>query len=103
MIFIETSLFTKLLPDYLSKEGYRAFQKYLMENPEAGDVIRGGGGVRKVRWAMAGRGKSGGARIIYFWKVSKSEIWFLTIYSKSEKDSIPSHILRKIAEEIKNV
>ncbi len=52
---------------------------------------------------MRGKGKRGGARVIYFWKASEGEIWLLTIYGKSERDTIPGHILKQIAEEIKNV
>ena len=102
MIFIETTLFTKLLPRYLSDDEYGLFQWYLLLNPETGDLVRGSGGVRKVRWAPGGRGKRGGIRIMYFWKKSENEIWLLTLYAKSEKATIPSHILKKIAEEIKN-
>ncbi len=103
MVFIETSLFTKLINDYLSDEEYSGLQVYLVEHPDAGNIIRGSGGVRKIRWAAKGKGKSGGIRVIYFWKKSDSEIWMLTAYSKNEKDSIPGHLLKKIAEEIKNV
>ncbi len=103
MVFIETSLFTKLINDYLSDEEYSGLQVYLVEQPDAGNVIRGSGGVRKIRWAAKGKGKSGGIRVIYFWKKNDSEIWMLTAYSKNEKDSIPGHLLKKIAEEIKNV
>ena len=102
MIFIETSIFTKLLPKYLTDDEYRLFQWYLLLNPEAGDLIRGSGGVRKVRWAPKGKGKRGGLRIIYYWKKSDMEIWLLTQYSKSEKGLISGHILKKIAEEIEN-
>jgi hypothetical protein len=102
MEFIETSIFTKLIPKYLTDDEYRLFQWYLIRNPEVGDIVRGSGGVRKVRWAPEGKGKSGGVRIMYYWKKSDDEIWLLTIYSKSEKDTIPSHILKKISEEIEN-
>jgi mRNA-degrading endonuclease RelE of RelBE toxin-antitoxin system len=102
MIFIETTIFTKLLPKYLSDNEYRAFQWYLLLNPEAGDLIRKSGGVRKVRWAPKGKGKRGGVRIMYYWKKSDNEIWLLTLYSKGEKATIPGHILKKIAEEIEN-
>lgn len=102
MIFIETSLFTKLLPDYLGEEDYRGLQNHLLQQPESGDVVRGSGGVRKVRWASEGRGKSGGVRVIYYWKKSDSEMWMLTIYSKSEKATIPGHQLKKIEEAIEN-
>ena len=102
MIFIETSLFTKSLPRYLSDDEYHALQLYLMENPDIGNIVRGSGGVRKVRWSLQGRGKRGGIRIIYFWKTRADEIWMLTLYAKNEKDSIPSHILKQIAQEIEN-
>jgi len=74
MIFIETSFFTKLLPNYLGEEDYRGLQNYLLQHPESGDVVRGSGGVRKVRWAADGKGKSGGVRVIYYWKKSDNEI-----------------------------
>ena len=102
MIFIETTTFTKLLPKYLTDHEYRVFQWYLLLNPEAGNLIRGSGGVRKVRWAQKGIGKRGGIRIIYFYKKSDNERWLLTLYSKNEKVTIPSHILKKIAEKIEN-
>jgi mRNA-degrading endonuclease RelE of RelBE toxin-antitoxin system len=102
MEFIETSIFTKLIPKYLTDDEYRLFQLYLLIHPESGDIIRGSGGVRKIRWGSENKGKSGGVRIIYYWKKSDDEIWLLTIYSKSEKDTIPGNILRKIAEEIEN-
>ena len=70
MIFIETTIFTKLLPKYLTDDEYRVFQWYLLLNPEAGDFVRGSGGVRKVRWAPEGKGKRGGIRIMYYWKKS---------------------------------
>ena len=103
MIFIETSLFTKLLPNYLLDDEYKVLQWYLLEHPEAGDIIHGSGGVRKVRWSQEGKGKRGGVRVIYYWKKSAHEIWLLTIYGKSERETIPGHILKKIAEEINNV
>jgi hypothetical protein len=52
---------------------------------------------------MPGKGKSGGIRVIYYWKRQDDEIWLLTVYGKSEQETIPGHILKKIAEEIRNV
>ena len=95
MIFIETSKFTKLLSEYLSDDEYRMLQWHLQEKPDSCDIVRGSGSVRKVRWAPEGKGKSGGVRVIYYWKKSDYEIWMLTIYSKSEQATIPSHILKK--------
>jgi hypothetical protein len=102
MVFIETSLFTKILPDYLSDDEYQALQVYLMEHPNAGNIIRGSGGVRKVRWAIGNKGKSGGIRVIYYWKNYTDETWMLTLYAKNEKESIAGHILKQIVQEIEN-
>jgi hypothetical protein len=71
-------------------------------HPHAGKIVRGSSGVRKLRWAISGQGKSGGIRVLYYWRRSDDEIWLLTAYGKSERDTIPSHILKKIAEEIKD-
>jgi hypothetical protein len=75
-------------------------QSYLLQKPDAGDIVRGSGGVRKVRWAPSDRGKSGGIRAIYYWKKSEHEIWMLTMYSKSERATISSNVLKQIAEAI---
>jgi hypothetical protein len=74
----------------------------LMEQPEAGAVVAGSGGVRKLRWRAPGRGKSGGYRVIYFAKVEQGVIWMLTMYPKNVKDNIPAHVLRQIRKEVEN-
>ena len=102
MIFIETSLFTKIISTYLNDDEYAALQSFLVENPEAGNIVRGSGGVRKLRWTQSGKGKRGGIRIIYFLKNKDNEIWMLTAYGKNEKSTIAGKILKKIAEEVKN-
>jgi mRNA-degrading endonuclease RelE of RelBE toxin-antitoxin system len=89
-----------LVQEYLTDEEYRKLQRELILNPEAGAVVSGSGGVRKLRWASPGRGKRGGYRVIYFVRRPKGLIWMLTIYPKSEIDSIPGHILKQIREEI---
>ena len=98
--FIETSLFSRLVQDYLSEQEYIALQSHLIENPEAGAVIRGTGGVRKLRWAAPGRGKRGGYRVIYFVRRPKGIIWMLTMYPKNVADTIPAHVLKQIRGEI---
>ncbi len=103
MEFIEATVFTKYLYDYLSEDEYIGLQSFLLQYPESGKIVCGSGGVRKVRWAMPGKGKSGGVRVIYYFKKQDDEIWFLTIYSKSEVGNIPAHVLRQIAKEIGNV
>lgn len=96
---IESPLFTKLWRDYWSFEEFGEFAAQLASDPEIGDLIPGSGGCRKTRWSRSGMGKRGGVRVIYTIRLKLGSIVLLTIYSKSAKDSIPSHILRKIAEE----
>ena len=98
--FIETRLFTRLVADYLSEAEYAALQSDLAANPEMGPVVPGSGGVRKLRWAQAGRGKRGGVRVIYYVKRHDGVIWMLTIYAKSEAATIAPEVLRRIKEEI---
>ena len=100
MTFVETKLFTELVLDYLSDDEYAAMQQFLVVNPEAGDVIPASGGVRKLRWGVAGRGKRGGLRVIYFLRRRNDEVWMLTLYAKNVADDIPAKVLRKIKEAI---
>jgi mRNA-degrading endonuclease RelE of RelBE toxin-antitoxin system len=108
MVFIETRMFSRLLPACLSDGSYLLLQEYLMQKPDAGRLIRGSGGLRKVRWAgttrSGNKGKSGGLRIIYYWKKSDDEIWFLTLYAKSDRASISTDELKQISRilEIEN-
>lgn len=98
--FVETKLFTRLVQDYLSDDEYAALQNAIVANPEAGDVVRGSGGVRKLRWGVSGRGKRGGVRIIYYLRLRQGQVWMLTMYAKNEADSIPGPVLKKIKEEL---
>ena len=98
--FIETRFFSQLVGEYLSDDEYASPQKTLVANPQAGPLIPGSGGVRKIRWAVRGRGKRGGVRVIYYAKIREGVIWMLTIYPKNVAENIPAHVLRKIKEEI---
>lgn len=84
MEFLEAPLFTELLPQFLTDDAYRDLQQYLSRDPQAGDVIPGTGGFRKLRWADSrrGKGKRGGLRVIYYYLVSDSQIWLMTVYGK---------------------
>lgn len=93
---------TKLVYVYLSDEEFAGLQNYLLNCPNAGDVIPGSGGVRKPRWAIDGKGKRGGIRVIYYRRVSEEEIWLITVYAKNEASIISPQILEKSAEEIKH-
>jgi mRNA-degrading endonuclease RelE of RelBE toxin-antitoxin system len=101
-VFVETQLFTRRVREYLTDDDYASLQRELAARPEAGTVIPGSGGVRKIRWAGRGRGKRGGYRVVYFLRRSASEIWMLTIYPKNVTDSIPGHLLRAIRAELEN-
>lgn len=86
MEFVEAPVFTKLLHEYLTDDEYRALQLFLAETPEAGALVPGTGGFRKVRWAdsIRSKGKRGGLRIIYYYFAEDLQIWLLTIYDKDE-------------------
>ena len=75
--FIETPTFTRLLTALLTDDEYSGLQNVLVENPERGDIIKGGGGIRKLRFAQSGRGKSGGVRVIYYWLRDDGQIYML--------------------------
>lgn len=88
MVFLETSLFTKCIRDLISDEEYRVLQTALVGKPNLGAVIPGSGGIRKVRWAASGRGKRGGARVIYDWHRPDDRIYMLFAYPKNEQDDL---------------
>ncbi len=98
--FIETKLFSRLVAEYLTDEEYANLQHALIKNPEAGDLIPGSGGVRKLRWGVAGRGKRGGLRVIYYSRARQGQIWMLTLYAKNVMENISANVLREIKEEI---
>jgi hypothetical protein len=98
--FVETKLFTRLVQQYLTDDEYSNPQQVLIAHPEAGAVIAGSGGVRKLRWEIAGRGKRGGVRVIYFLRMRQGQIWMLTMYPKNVAETIPAHVLKQIKDEI---
>jgi mRNA-degrading endonuclease RelE of RelBE toxin-antitoxin system len=101
MQIIETSIFTRRVVELLSDDDYRELQSMLVIRPDAGPVIPGSGGLRKLRWAASGRGKRGGARIIYYWFTSQEHLLMLYIYPKNEQDNLtPDQLkaLKKIVE-----
>ena len=98
--FVETKLFTRLVQEYLSDDEYSQLQQALAADPEVGSVIPASGGVRKMRWSVAGRGKRGGLRIVYFLRTRHGQIWMLTLYAKNVAENIPAHVLKQIKDEI---
>ena len=102
MIFIETPVFTRQIIALIPEDAYRELQQDLVFNPTAGDVIPNSGGLRKVRWRSATRGKRGGLRVIYYWFVKDNEMYMLLAYCKGEKDDLSAKelkVLRKLIEE----
>lgn len=99
---IESPIFSKLWPDYWSEEERGEFASWLARNPDAGKVVPGSGGVRKVRWKRPGSGRRGGVRVIYFFQTSTGRIWLLTVYAKSNQENAPAHILKALKEELVN-
>ena len=97
---IETPVFTKKAADLLSEVEREEFAVFISQNPTSGSVVKGSGGVRKIRWARSGSGKSGGVRVIYYNMVDDEEVWLLTLYAKNERSTIPAHELRLIKEAI---
>jgi hypothetical protein len=102
MIFIETPVFTEDVKKLLTDESYADLQLHLAQYPFAGDLIKGSGGLRKVRWASGGKGKRGGVRVIYFHVLADAQIRMILIYKKGVKDDLSPNekkILRKLNEE----
>ena len=96
--FIESAAFARVLPVYLDDDEYAELQQFLMEHPEAGDMIPGSGGVRKLRWKRKGMGKRGDLRVIYFVRYQPNEFWLLTLYAKAKQENVPAHLLKQLKE-----
>ena len=97
---IEAPVYTGKVERILTDDERDRFAVFIAQNPMAGSVVRGSGGVRKVRWAQKGMGKSGGARVIYYNRLDNGEIWLLTIYAKADRSNIPAYELKLIKEVI---
>ncbi|MBV6466325.1 MAG: hypothetical protein IT296_02885 [Anaerolineae bacterium] len=101
MQFIETSIFTRQVTDLLTDDEYSQLQVALSARPDMGDIIQKSGGLRKVRWSLAGRGKRGGVGAIYYWVAAKDQILMLFLYPKNVMDDLTPQqlrVLRQIVE-----
>jgi len=102
MTFIETPIFTRSIRRLLSAEQYRSLQLALLLRPEQGDVMIGGGGLRKLRWSLRGKGKRGGIRVIYYWDTKQEIFYMLLAYSKSQQEDLTAEqikILKRLVRE----
>jgi hypothetical protein len=89
-LFVELPAFAKYRADYLDDEGFRGLQQSMLKNPEAGNVIEGTGGLRKLRHGdpRRGKGKRGGLRVIYYWWDGGQQFWLFTLYDKDEIENL---------------
>jgi hypothetical protein len=103
--FVETSVFSGQLYEHLPDDGYRALQLALTLRPEQGALIQGSGGLRKLRWALRGKGKRGGLRVIYYWDPGEDVIYLLYLYPKNQQANLRPDQLkllkRTIEEDLK--
>lgn len=103
MIFVELTPFVAFRSEHWADEELRALQNFLLMSPEAGDLIRGGSGLRKLRWSAQGRGKRGGARVIYYLHTSEHHIYLVYGYLKSEREDLTPQQIRVLAELMKDM
>ena len=101
MEIFETSVFTKDIVKMLSDDEYKAMQVALIKNPFLGHLIPGGGGLRKLRWSIAGSGKSGGIRVIYYYLINYDKICLIVAYKKSQQEDLTKDHLKRLINFIK--
>ena len=104
MEFVEAPAFTRHLHDYLDEDRYRELQAHLSANPDAGDLMPGTGGFRKIRWADArrGKGRRGGLRVVYYHFSSDHQIWLMTLYGKDEASDLTAQQKKALKVAIEN-
>ena len=95
---IETPEFIAATAQFWSDAEREEFIDWIAENPEAGDVIPGAKGLRKVRWSALGKGKRGGARVIYIVRTARGDLVLVTAYTKGRIENIPANLLRSLME-----
>ena len=101
LTIVESPIFQKLWPRYWDEDERGEFAAFIAENPDAGVVIRGSGGVRKIRWSREGTGKSGGVRIVYLTRNERDELYLITLFAKSKMENIPLSTLKEIRRALK--
>lgn len=102
MVFQETPFFTAFIHEYMSEDEYRLLQNELLGNPNKGDVIKGTGGLRKLRYGGLDKGKRGGTRVIYYWRVAESQILMLMAYPKNKQVDLTSTQKKQLKKIVEN-
>lgn len=98
MVIIETPIFTKLITDLMSDDEYKDLQEALVTRPDRGALIKNSGGLRKVRWALEGRGKSGGVRVIYYWMTEDDQLYMLFAFPKNVQGNLTDAQTKKLRQ-----
>ena len=96
MLIIETPVFTRRVLEMLTDSEYRELQDFLAQYPDAGDIIPGSHGLRKLRWTISGKGKRGGTRIIYYWLRPRDTILMLFVFKKNERSDLTKDQLKTL-------
>lgn len=102
MVIVETAVFTKQVQKILSDDEYRQLQIDLANQPASGPVIRGSGGLRKIRWGYRGKGKRGGIRTIYYWAVSEKKLLMLFMFPKNVQGNLSPNQLKALKQIVKD-
>ena len=103
MVFVELTPFIDFRSKHWNDEDLRSLQNFLLATPDAGDVIPGGAGLRKLRWSAQGRGKRGGARVIYYRHVPKQCIYLIYAYAKSAQADLTREQMKALAQLMKDI
>lgn len=98
MKFVETPNFTRAISKLLSHDEYMRLQSTLLQMPRLGNIIVGSGGIRKFRWAVKGHGKSGGARLLYYWSVATDTLLMLAVYSKGRQEDLTKDEIKELRQ-----
>lgn len=105
MQVIQTTIFQKIIGNFINDEEYRHLEATVVQHPEKGDIIPGSGGIRKLRWKRPGTGKQGGLRIIYYWITEDYQILMLYAYSKNQHEDLSKDQIKDlkylVTEELK--
>ncbi|MCX6141813.1 MAG: type II toxin-antitoxin system RelE/ParE family toxin [Ignavibacteriales bacterium] len=88
MLIVETPVFTKRILEISTDDEYRQLQHFIVQHPDAGDIIPGSHGLRKLRWTISGKGKRGGTRVIYYWVRPRDTILMLFVFKKNERSNL---------------
>jgi hypothetical protein len=103
MVFVELTPFIEFCKEHWTDDELRSLQNFLIADPNAGDVIRGSSGLRKLRWFAQGQGKRGGARVIYYRYVSVDQIYLIYGYLKSVQEDLSRDQIKALSALVKDM